>query len=230
MVQLLVFSQPFPALSFSFFLSPHVVHAVAIQLYPDLVSYRSGVYKHDAELRSTGQHCVTLYGWGEEGGEKYWLAKNRFVFCTPFLSLQYSLYSSAHSWGDTFGDGGFFKIARGTNECGLEDRFFFFARTPRRITAPPPDPLTVDTAASASSLLFRLPLPAVVLLATAAVLLLLILVVASVTLIRQRVHRPPYQALLPASPSPQVVPTADAQHDTADGLLLPPDEETHPSL
>ena len=40
-------------------------------------------------------------GWGVEGGEKYWLVKN--------------------SWNEQWGDNGFFKIAQGTNECGIED-------------------------------------------------------------------------------------------------------------
>merc|ERR1711970_1169222 len=48
-----------------------------------------------------GGHAVKMIGWGSESGTDYWLVAN--------------------SWGTTqWGEGGFFKIKRGTNECGIE--------------------------------------------------------------------------------------------------------------
>jgi cathepsin B len=47
---------------------------------------------------------VKLLGWGVENGEKYWLAAN--------------------SWNTNWGNGGFFKIAKGQNECMIEDMVF----------------------------------------------------------------------------------------------------------
>ena len=41
-----------------------------------------------------------MIGWGVENGTKYWLCVN--------------------SWNNEWGDGGFFKILRGNNECGIE--------------------------------------------------------------------------------------------------------------
>lgn len=73
-------------------------------VYRDFFAYSGGVYKHSAASRSapTGFHSVKLVGWGEEhDGEKYWIAAN--------------------SWGRWWGEHGYFRIARGSNECGIEE-------------------------------------------------------------------------------------------------------------
>jgi cathepsin B len=73
---------------------------VAFEVYADFETYKSGVYKHTTgDL--LGGHAVELIGWGTQAGEDYWLIKN--------------------SWNEQWGDAGTFKIARGTNECGIEE-------------------------------------------------------------------------------------------------------------
>jgi len=71
----------------------------AFTVYEDLLSYKSGVYRHvtGAEL---GGHAIKIIGWGVENGNKYWLCTN--------------------SWNSDWGDNGFFKILRGSDHCGIE--------------------------------------------------------------------------------------------------------------
>lgn len=71
----------------------------AFTVYADLLSYKSGVYKHVAG-NALGGHAIKIMGWGVENDNKYWLIAN--------------------SWNSDWGDNGFFKIARGEDECGIE--------------------------------------------------------------------------------------------------------------
>jgi cathepsin B len=71
----------------------------AFTVYADFPSYKSGVYKH-VSGSMLGGHAIKIMGWGVENGEDYWLVAN--------------------SWNEQWGDNGYFKIARGTNECGIE--------------------------------------------------------------------------------------------------------------
>lgn len=72
----------------------------AFQVYSDFPAYTSGVYKH-VTGDVLGGHAVKILGWGTENGTDYWLVAN--------------------SWNEDWGNKGFFKIARGTDECGIED-------------------------------------------------------------------------------------------------------------
>lgn len=72
----------------------------AFTVYEDFLSYKSGVYVHTTGS-VLGGHAIKILGWGVENGTPYWLVAN--------------------SWNYDWGNGGFFKIRRGTDECGIED-------------------------------------------------------------------------------------------------------------
>lgn len=71
----------------------------AFTVYQDFLAYKSGVYQHlsGSEL---GGHAIEIVGYGEDNGVKYWTVKN--------------------SWNPSWGNGGFFNIRRGNDECGIE--------------------------------------------------------------------------------------------------------------
>ncbi|XP_043268904.1 tubulointerstitial nephritis antigen-like [Venturia canescens] len=78
-----------------------------MKVYQDFFVYEAGVYRHSkiAEQYLSGYHSVRIIGWGEEQisngiPEKYWLVAN--------------------SWGSDWGENGFFRITKGTNECEIE--------------------------------------------------------------------------------------------------------------
>ncbi|XP_075209777.1 secreted Wg-interacting molecule [Lycorma delicatula] len=78
-----------------------------MRVYQDFFTYGSGIYKCTsiAKEHRTGYHSVRIIGWGEEMqyGQrvKYWIAAN--------------------SWGESWGENGFFRIRRGSNDCKIED-------------------------------------------------------------------------------------------------------------
>jgi cathepsin B len=59
----------------------------------------NGIYT-SASGSVVGGHCVKLVGWGTTNGQDYW--------------------TFANSWDTNWGDNGYFKMARGTNLCGIE--------------------------------------------------------------------------------------------------------------
>lgn len=75
--------------------------SAAFTVYDDFPTYKSGVYKKTKNAKKLGGHAVKIIGWGVLNGTKYWLVVN--------------------SWNEGWGDNGLFKIARGANECGIED-------------------------------------------------------------------------------------------------------------
>lgn len=73
---------------------------VSYTVYEDFENYVSGIYHH-VEGEKLGGHAVKVVGWGVEDGVKYW--------------------KMANSWNPYWGEGGYFRILRGTNECGIEE-------------------------------------------------------------------------------------------------------------
>ncbi|KAM9321466.1 dipeptidyl peptidase 1 [Gastrophryne carolinensis] len=81
--------------------------AVAFEVYDDFMHYSGGIYHHTGLQNKFNpfqltNHAVLLVGWGadDKTGEKYWIVKN--------------------SWGEAWGEKGYFRIRRGTNECAIE--------------------------------------------------------------------------------------------------------------
>jgi len=59
-----------------------------------------GVTEHGVRYWEQTNHAVVAIGWGQENGHKYWIIKN--------------------TWGPKWGEHGYFRIQRGTDECGIE--------------------------------------------------------------------------------------------------------------
>ncbi|CAL6000778.1 Cathepsin_B [Hexamita inflata] len=68
-------------------------------VYTDFMYYTKGIYQHKYGFQEGG-HAVTMVGYGEENGVKYWIIRN--------------------SWGPSWGEAGYFRILRGKNECKIE--------------------------------------------------------------------------------------------------------------
>lgn len=83
-----------------------------MEVHEDFFVYKSGIYKHtnvnyhkSPQYRKHATHSVRITGWGEDRDysgrtHKYWIAAN--------------------SWGKNWGENGYFRIARGENECEIE--------------------------------------------------------------------------------------------------------------
>ncbi|XP_029424713.1 dipeptidyl peptidase 1 isoform X1 [Nannospalax galili] len=85
----------------------HGPMAVAFEVQDDFLHYRGGIYHHTG-LRDPfnpfelTNHAVLLVGYGRDPvtGVDYWIVKN--------------------SWGIGWGEDGYFRIRRGTDECAIE--------------------------------------------------------------------------------------------------------------
>jgi len=72
----------------------------AFTVYEDFENYSGGIYEHKSGAQ-LGGHAVRIVGFGTENGVKYWKVAN--------------------SWNPYWGEKGYFRIVRGTNNCGIED-------------------------------------------------------------------------------------------------------------
>ena len=79
----------------------------AMTVFGDIWSYTAGVYSCTGKGSGGSGHSVVIVGYGVEppansttAATPYWLVKN--------------------SWGSGWGMEGFFKVTRGTNDCGIE--------------------------------------------------------------------------------------------------------------
>jgi C1A family cysteine protease len=74
-----------------------------MEVHSDFFSYDEGIYQHVSE-GIAGYHAVMIVGYGVDDGRTYWIVKN--------------------SWGATWGEGGYFRIAAGDS---MIDSWFLFS-------------------------------------------------------------------------------------------------------
>ena len=72
-------------------------------VYPDFYDFNpiNNIYEWNGQGPQVGGHAVEIVGWGFEKNIDYWIIKN--------------------SWGTQWGDNGYFRMVRGTNNCELEE-------------------------------------------------------------------------------------------------------------
>jgi len=68
-------------------------------MYDDLETYKEGIYTV-VSSNYLNNHAVKVIGWGVENNVKYWIISN--------------------TWNTTWGEKGFFRIKKGTNESNIE--------------------------------------------------------------------------------------------------------------
>lgn len=74
---------------------------VVINVIPSLVMPADGEVYNDPRCTPGLAHAVTIVGYGSEGNATdYWIVRN--------------------SWGPSWGDGGYVRVRRGVNMCGIE--------------------------------------------------------------------------------------------------------------
>ena len=79
--------------------------AVGFEVLSDFFNYKGGIYRHTGLTDKFNpwevtNHAVLVVGYGTEKGVPYWSVKN--------------------SWGEDWGENGYFRIVRGVDEVGIE--------------------------------------------------------------------------------------------------------------
>ena len=82
--------------------------SATMDVYSDFENYVSGIYHH-VKGENLGGHAIRVVGWGVEDNVKYW--------------------KIANSWNPFWGEKGYFRIVRGTDECGIEDNMLSSSNT-----------------------------------------------------------------------------------------------------
>ena len=72
--------------------------------FQDFRDYKGGVYEHKSSSGVIAQHTVRIVGWGVDA------------------ATQKPYWKVANSWGPSWGENGYFRILRGSNECAIEDQ------------------------------------------------------------------------------------------------------------
>lgn len=73
--------------------------ACVICVTPAFEAYTGGIFK-DTTGCTTQDHSISIAGYGTENGQDYWIGRN--------------------SWGTYWGEQGWFRLARGSNNLGIE--------------------------------------------------------------------------------------------------------------
>lgn len=78
--------------------------ATGMKVYPDFYTFdpKTTIYEWNGEGPQVGGHAIEIVGWGidKPTSKSYWIIKN--------------------SWGPEWGDEGYFRMVRGTNNCQIE--------------------------------------------------------------------------------------------------------------
>lgn len=72
-------------------------------VYPDFYTFdpKKEIYEWNGQDEPIGGHAISIVGWGEQDGKKYWIIRN--------------------SWGEKWGRNGYFYMIRGKNNCQIEE-------------------------------------------------------------------------------------------------------------
>jgi len=83
--------------------------ACVISVTDALIAYTGGIFNDTTGLIEP-DHVISVVGWGEDNGVPFWIIRN--------------------SWGTFWGETGWFRLIRGTNNLGIESQGCFWA-TPK---------------------------------------------------------------------------------------------------